>query len=138
MNSPSTTAVVGVLHNDGRFLFIRRAEGLPYGGWWTPPSGRIEPGETPEHALIREMHEELGLNVRPIRQVWTCPTLDGDCELQWWLTEVDDWSMTPEPTEVGETGWFTIEEMSALSPTFQDDMRFFAEIWPTLGRLSSP
>jgi 8-oxo-dGTP diphosphatase len=132
MDSPATTAVVGVLHREGRFLLIRRAEGLPYGGWWTPPSGRIEVGETAAQALVREMREELGLDVHPIRQVWSCPTLDGDCELQWWLADADDWSLTPEPTEVGETGWFTVEEMSGLSPTFEDDIKFFVEVWPTL------
>lgn len=137
MAEAATNAVVGVLHNDGRFLLIRRADGVPYAGWWTPPSGRIEAGETGEQALIREMREELGLEVRPLRHVWTCPTLDGDCELQWWLAEVDDWSLTPEPAEIGEARWFTVDEMSALSPTFEDDIRFFVEVWPTLANAES-
>jgi 8-oxo-dGTP diphosphatase len=132
VEEPSVSAVVGVLHDRGRFLLIQRAEGIPYAGWWTPPSGRIEPGESAADALMREMREELGLEVRPLREVWTCLTLDGTCTLQWWLLETDDWSLTPEPSEVGEAAWFTVDEMRELSPTFEDDIRFFSEIWPTL------
>lgn len=48
---------------DGRVLIARRPEGKPLAGLWEFPGGKLEPGETPEEALIRELEEELGINV---------------------------------------------------------------------------
>ena len=46
---------------DGRVLLARRPEGRPMAGLWEFPGGKVEPGETPEAALIRELREELGI-----------------------------------------------------------------------------
>lgn len=48
---------------DGEFLLAERPVGKPYAGWWEFPGGKIEAGETPYHALVRELHEELGIDV---------------------------------------------------------------------------
>src|SRR5690606_4651387 len=48
---------------DGRVLVQRRPEGKPMAGLWEFPGGKVEPGERPETALIRELHEELGIDV---------------------------------------------------------------------------
>jgi 8-oxo-dGTP diphosphatase len=48
---------------DGEFLLAERPAGKPYAGWWEFPGGKIEAGETPYHALVRELHEELGIEV---------------------------------------------------------------------------
>ena len=47
---------------DGRVLLTQRPEGKSMAGLWEFPGGKIEDGETPEQALIRELHEELGIN----------------------------------------------------------------------------
>jgi len=49
---------------DGRFLLGSRPEGKPYAGYWEFPGGKVEPGETPQAALVRELHEEMGITVR--------------------------------------------------------------------------
>jgi len=49
---------------DGRFLLGSRPDGKPYAGYWEFPGGKIEPGETPQAALARELHEEMGITVR--------------------------------------------------------------------------
>lgn len=48
---------------DGRFLLAQRPQGKVYAGYWEFPGGKVEPGETPLQALIRELHEELGIDV---------------------------------------------------------------------------
>jgi 8-oxo-dGTP diphosphatase len=57
-------AVGVVVHRDGRVLLGQRVEGKPYAGWWEFPGGKIEAGESVAQALARELHEELGLDVR--------------------------------------------------------------------------
>ena len=55
---------VGVLiRPDGRFLLTSRPPGKVYAGYWEFPGGKLEPGETPEACLIRELEEELGIRV---------------------------------------------------------------------------
>src|SRR5215813_3703539 len=48
---------------DGRVLLAKRPPGRPLAGLWEFPGGKVEPGETPEGALIRELGEELGIRV---------------------------------------------------------------------------
>ncbi len=50
-----------ILQPDGSFLLGQRPEGKPYAGYWEFPGGKIEPGETAREALVRELHEELGI-----------------------------------------------------------------------------
>ena len=54
-------AAVALIDNDGRVLLAQRPEGKSMAGLWEFPGGKVEDGETPESALIRELHEELGI-----------------------------------------------------------------------------
>jgi 8-oxo-dGTP diphosphatase len=56
-------AAAALVDGDGRVLVQRRPEGKPMAGLWEFPGGKVEPGETPEAALIRELREELGIDV---------------------------------------------------------------------------
>jgi 8-oxo-dGTP diphosphatase len=56
-------AAIGLIDPDGRVLLARRPEGKPLAGLWEFPGGKVQPGETPEAALIREVKEELGIDV---------------------------------------------------------------------------
>ena len=59
-----TEVAVGILiRDDGALLLSTRPEGKPYAGYWEFPGGKIEPGETVEQALRRELHEELGITI---------------------------------------------------------------------------
>ncbi|GAB4227549.1 MAG: (deoxy)nucleoside triphosphate pyrophosphohydrolase [Methyloligellaceae bacterium] len=52
-----------LVDGDGRVLVARRPEGREMAGLWEFPGGKVEPGEKPEDALIRELAEELGIDV---------------------------------------------------------------------------
>lgn len=54
-------SAVALVDPDGRVLLARRPEGKSMAGLWEFPGGKVEPGESPEAALIRELHEELGI-----------------------------------------------------------------------------
>ena len=56
-------AACALIDADGRVLLARRPEGKKMAGLWEFPGGKLVPGETPEQALIRELHEELGIDV---------------------------------------------------------------------------
>ncbi|WP_348645523.1 8-oxo-dGTP diphosphatase MutT [Jannaschia sp. S6380] len=59
-----TTVLVSaaaLIDRDGRVLLARRPEGKELAGLWEFPGGKVEPGETPEVALVRELREELGI-----------------------------------------------------------------------------
>ena len=55
---------VALLAADGRVLMQQRRLASEHGGLWEFPGGKVEPGETPEEALIRELREELGVTTK--------------------------------------------------------------------------
>lgn len=55
-------SAVALIDVDGRVLLAQRPEGKSMAGLWEFPGGKVEPDETPEAALIRELEEELGIN----------------------------------------------------------------------------
>ena len=63
---PVVTVVAAALVDpDGRVLLAQRPEGKSLAGLWEFPGGKLEADETPEHALIRELDEELGIELCP-------------------------------------------------------------------------
>jgi 8-oxo-dGTP diphosphatase len=55
-------SAVALIDPEGRVLLAQRPEGKSMAGLWEFPGGKVEQGETPEVALIRELHEELGID----------------------------------------------------------------------------
>ena len=55
-------SAVALIDSEGRVLLAQRPAGKALAGLWEFPGGKVEPSETPEAALIRELHEELGID----------------------------------------------------------------------------
>ena len=92
---------------DGRVLLAQRPPGKAMVDLWEFPGGKIEPGETPEAALIREIDEELGINTK---QSCLAPVSFASHEYETFhlvllLYICRRWQGRPEPREGGELAW---------------------------------
>ena len=103
--------VVGVIFREDRLLVIRRSLTVVAPGLLCLPGGGIEEGETESEALVREMQEELAIDVTPKRLCWRSTT-SWDTELAWWIAQLDP-AITPiaNPEEVAEVHWLRREEI---------------------------
>ena len=72
---PVDVAVGVLIDADERFLLTSRPAGKVYAGYWEFPGGKLEPGESVEAALRRELHEELGIAVDAV-EPWKIELVD--------------------------------------------------------------
>jgi 8-oxo-dGTP diphosphatase len=96
MPVPVAIAVVG---HDDQFLVGQRPAGVALAGYWEFPGGKIQPGETPEQAAVRECREETGLTVEPVRR-YTPHTQDyehGTVALHFIACKVSEAKTAPRP-----------------------------------------
>lgn len=104
----------GLLVADGRVLLgHRHPERQNYPDCWDAVGGHIETGESPEQALVRECHEEIGVAVTSARLALT--TRIDDLELHAFVIEA--WSGRPTnlaPEEHDDLRWFRLDELAAL------------------------
>ena len=116
--------VVAVVHRDGRFLMIRRAEGVLLGGAWCFVGGTIEAGESQAEAVVREFREEVAGHIRAISKIWEYTRPDGLLVLHWWLVELERGSLRPNPAEVAELRWCRPDEIEALPNLLSSNREF--------------
>ncbi|QNN45682.1 8-oxo-dGTP diphosphatase MutT [Thermomonas brevis] len=98
--------VAGVIRDArGRILLARRTEGRDLAGLWEFPGGKIEPGETAEHALARELREELGIeaNVGGLLIDVQMPYPDKQLRLD--VYEIRSYAGTPSGMEGQALAW---------------------------------
>ena len=62
-NTAPLLVSAAILREKGRLLITRRPADKPLGGYWEFPGGKLHPGESPQQALVRELREELGIEV---------------------------------------------------------------------------
>ena len=102
--------IVGCRRDDGRWLLIRRSEHVIAPLKVCFPGGAVHVGEDYADAARREFNEELGVDVRLVRQVWTMVSEEKPLTLFGWLGEIQSLDLQPDPHEVAETLWLSNEE----------------------------
>ena len=102
--------IVAVRREDGRLLMIRRAWHLRAGGKVCFPGGAVELGEPPELAAVREMHEELGIDVTLVKCIWEWDAPTSPLKLFGWVADWTETEPRPDPREVAEILWLTPQE----------------------------
>lgn len=103
-----------ILRSDGMVLAALRGPAMRLPGLWEFPGGKIEPGESSDAALVREIREELGVTIRARRSL---PPVDHQypdfsIRLYPWICEITDG--VPEPVEHAEIRWLDAAALPAL------------------------
>ncbi|MFR0358016.1 (deoxy)nucleoside triphosphate pyrophosphohydrolase [Streptomyces sediminimaris] len=92
--------VVGAaLLDGGRLLAARRSAPAELAGRWELPGGKVEPGETPEAALVRELREELGVDCETAERIPGEWPLGSPYVLQVWAARLHPGSAGPQPLQ---------------------------------------
>jgi 8-oxo-dGTP diphosphatase len=126
-DDPGRRGAVAIILRGDRMLVIRRSRDVVAPLTYCFPGGGIEDGESEQAALIREVREEVGVTIRPVRHLWQCVTA-WKVQLVWWLAEMDrEATPVPNPAEVESIHWVTVGEMAQL-PGLLDSNRLFLEL----------
>ena len=105
-DAPVVEVVAGVLQDArGRILLARRTKGRDLAGLWEFPGGKRESGETPEAALARELHEELGIDVDVGTPLINVPQQYPHKRLRLDVRRVASWRGTPRGHEGQALAW---------------------------------
>lgn len=111
-----TVVAAALVDDEGRILVQRRPEGVASAGLWEFPGGKIEPGETPEAALVRELSEELGIMLDPASLAPACFASEplGDRHLVLLVYLCRRWQGRPRPLQATALQWVRPAELHAL------------------------
>ncbi|WP_417498534.1 (deoxy)nucleoside triphosphate pyrophosphohydrolase [Lacibacterium aquatile] len=109
-----TVVAVALVDEDGRVLLAQRPPGKAMAGLWEFPGGKLNPGETPEAALIRELKEELDIDVSAscLAPFTFASHTYADFHLLMPLYVCRVWEGHPKPVEGQVLAWATPQEMA--------------------------
>lgn len=101
----------------GRWLLQKRPAGGDMAGLWEFPGGKVEPDEGPVDALIRELHEELGIGIAAadVAPLTFASGQAGPRDLLLLFYRVAAWSGTIRALHADEIGWFDIDAIARLA-----------------------
>jgi 8-oxo-dGTP diphosphatase len=118
-----------------RILLLLRDDipAIPYPGMWDLPGGHVEPGETPRECLVREIREEMGLDVRPVR-LFRVLELDDRTEHVFWK-QASFCEKEIHLTEGQRLAWFPRQEIRFLPLAYGFnavvELFFESRVWET-------
>lgn len=112
-----TVVAAALVDADGRILVQQRPDGGPMAGLWEFPGGKVEPGETPEAALIRELAEELGIDVEAACLAPACFASEplGDRHLLLLLYVCRKWRGGPQARHATALQWLRPAQLYGLA-----------------------
>lgn len=116
-NPTMTVVAVALVDSEQRVLLQQRAAGRAMAGLWEFPGGKVEEGESPEAALVREIEEELGLTLHPAALCPACFASAplGERHMILLLYLCRDWSGEPAALDAAALRWATTGEMRSLA-----------------------
>jgi 8-oxo-dGTP diphosphatase len=108
--------VAGVITDaGGRVLLARRTEGRDLAGLWEFPGGKVDPGETPEQALVRELREELGIESRVGAPVIAVPQQYPHKRLRLDVRRIVSWTGTVKGLDGQALAWVPPHRLSSYA-----------------------
>ena len=110
---PLIDVVAAVIVHDGRVLACRRAPGKDAAGLWEFPGGKVEPGESAEQALVREIREELGVGILLDHEVVAAE--HGGIRLTCWFARLDGGDIPTQSTDHDELRWMLPSQLATLT-----------------------
>ena len=116
-NSPTWMPVVALalIDPNGQLLLQQQLPGKRHGEAWEFPGGKVEVGENPRDALVREIAEELGLRLDSARLVPAGFAEEaGDLPIVLFLYTARDWQGEPRGLDGQEWGWFSPQQAHSL------------------------
>ena len=115
---PLVLVAAGALINaDSRLLLTRRPPGKPMAGLWELPGGKVEAGETPEAALVRELGEELGLlaQAADLEPLTFASHGYAAMHLLMPVFVLRRWTGEPKARELQELAWVSAAQLDSLA-----------------------
>lgn len=103
-----------VRDHEGRVLLSKRPDHKHQGGRWEFPGGKLEPGESPEAALARELREELDVELSGCRPFMTIEHAYPDLRVRLYFREVSAWQGTARGMEGQAVAWYEPEALASL------------------------
>lgn len=121
MKDTKIVAVALIKNNEGKYLLLKLADYYKdfdkFHNAWCPPAGHIKENETVEESLIREVKEELSLDIKPIKLISECEQdIPGERAVWWECLPLGE--IINKSSEIAEYGWFSKQETKNM------------ELWP--------
>lgn len=115
-NPTMTVVAAALVDGERRVLLQQRGPGRSMAGLWEFPGGKVEEGELPEPALVRELKEELGIDVEAanLAPAAFASAFVGDRHMLLLLYVCRVWDGAPEPLDAAALQWTRPDRMSAL------------------------